>query len=288
MGVRLIVEMLDTAPHDLTPAERLVLVILAEHADDRTRKCWPGIDLISRRSGLTPDAVRRVFQRLRKRGAEVRVPLGDDAGGRSVFSHPGKRTTYRLPTFKSRDDGPPISRDEDPVTPDNGGTVIPEWRDDSPPMPGPASRPSPHEPSKEPSSSSPRQAIVELCQRIEIKDDDEAIRVIEEAKSRSRKPVKAEAAYIQGIPDTHLIEIRDGLRTVAKKAKPPKCDECDPNRMVPAPSPDRPNAVTCCPHCNINNPEVKARWDDENDPWSWAKPPTPDFGGRTPTQNPKR
>lgn len=122
MGVRLIVEVLDHAPPDLTPAERLVLVVLAESANDTTREAWPGMEALTRRSGLTERGVRAALTRLAKRGHEVRVALGKDKNGRPVYSCPGKRTTYRLPRFDYGGN----------VVPPYGGTVVPpsdpEWR----------------------------------------------------------------------------------------------------------------------------------------------------------------
>lgn len=44
MGVRLIVEVLDFAPANLTPRERWALVVMAEGARDTTRVCWPGVE----------------------------------------------------------------------------------------------------------------------------------------------------------------------------------------------------------------------------------------------------
>jgi hypothetical protein len=39
VSIRLINEVLDDAPVDLSPPERLLLVVLAESADDKNRRC---------------------------------------------------------------------------------------------------------------------------------------------------------------------------------------------------------------------------------------------------------
>ncbi len=141
MSIRLIVEVLDHAPADLTPSERLVLVVLAEDANDVTREGWPGMDKISRRTGLQPDSVRRVLQRLAKRGLEIRVPIGKDKRGRLVFAHEGASTRYRIPILTTE------RRDEDPASEEpRGGTVVPKRRDADPSEAGPQSRPSPQSP----------------------------------------------------------------------------------------------------------------------------------------------
>jgi DNA-binding MarR family transcriptional regulator len=152
VSIRLIVEVLDHAPADLTPSERLVLVVVAEGANDETREGWPGMDKISSRTGLQPDSVRRVLQRLAKRGIEIRVPIGKDKRGRLVFAHEGSRTRYRIPVLA------PKRRDEDPTSQNQeagrqshhsdsrGGTVVPQRRDADPSEAGPQSRPFPQSP----------------------------------------------------------------------------------------------------------------------------------------------
>ncbi|GIH23021.1 hypothetical protein Aph01nite_13310 [Acrocarpospora phusangensis] len=192
MGIRLVAEVLDNAPTDLTPAERLLLVALAEDARDETRVCWPGMDKLVRRTGLQPDSIRRVFQRLAKRGLEVRVPIGMDKQGRPQFAREHVQTNYRLPVLVRRDVDPPS--EAGPGSPLSGGTVVPpESRDEnpstlfeagpqSPPEAGPQSRPSPQPPhnieekntSSRPGSTKraqkrdepPRPDVEQLCERL--------------------------------------------------------------------------------------------------------------------------
>lgn len=101
MGIKLIVEVLDHAPPELTPAERLLLVVLAEQCNDTTREWTPADGLVARRTGLSPTGLRGAFQRLAKRELEVRVPVGTIAAGKRadqpVYSYPGRRTRYRIP-----------------------------------------------------------------------------------------------------------------------------------------------------------------------------------------------
>lgn len=118
MGVRMMVEILDHAPPELSPAERLVLIAIAEDArDGGTRTCSPGVDMLCRRTGLSEEGLRKVFQRLAKHGMEIRVALGKGKSGRLVFAKPGVRTTYRIPVFVAdeageRQDEKPEGRDE--------------------------------------------------------------------------------------------------------------------------------------------------------------------------------
>ncbi|MGC1211271.1 MAG: helix-turn-helix domain-containing protein [Micromonospora sp.] len=115
MGIRLVVEVLDHAPPELTAAERLLLVVIAESANDATREGWPGMEVLTRRTGLKERGVRAALVRLAERGHEVRLPLGKDKHGRPVYSCHGKRTTYRIPRFAK--DGT--------VVPPYTGTVVP-------------------------------------------------------------------------------------------------------------------------------------------------------------------
>lgn len=143
MGYRLSNEVLDHAPDDLTPAERLVLSVLAGYVvDEATRECFPGLDKLVKRTGLKPDSLRKVFQRLAARGLDPRVSLGVDKKGRSVYAHENVRTTYRIPRFESRDESPATEAGSaSPHSEMSGGTVVPQRRDDSPSEGGSASRP---------------------------------------------------------------------------------------------------------------------------------------------------
>ncbi|MGH3936443.1 MAG: helix-turn-helix domain-containing protein [Pseudonocardiaceae bacterium] len=102
MGIRLMIEVLDHAPAELTPPERLLLVALAETARDDTRSCWPGMETLTRRTGLSARRVREVLAELAQRGYEVRVPSGVDKRGMPVFASKGHRTVYRVPPFRQR------------------------------------------------------------------------------------------------------------------------------------------------------------------------------------------
>jgi hypothetical protein len=102
MSVGLIVEVLDTAPAELTSAERVLLLVLAEQARDGTRQCYPGMRLLARRSGLSARRVRQVLAQFAERGYELRVATGTDRNGEPTFAHKGRATVYRIPWFGQR------------------------------------------------------------------------------------------------------------------------------------------------------------------------------------------
>ncbi|MFK0045475.1 hypothetical protein ACIQU4_15380 [Streptomyces sp. NPDC090741] len=88
MGIRLIVEVLDYAPADLTWRERYALLVLAENANDSTRQCWPGIEddpEIAHRMRLPGRSSRYdVLSALRKKKALETVSAGR-RGHRAVY-----------------------------------------------------------------------------------------------------------------------------------------------------------------------------------------------------------
>jgi hypothetical protein len=102
MSIQLIVEMLDHAPAELTPSERLLLVVIAEKANEQTRMSWPGMDTLTQRTGLGERRVRQMLADLAARGYEVRVPIGVDRHGMPVFATKGHQSVYRVPAFRQR------------------------------------------------------------------------------------------------------------------------------------------------------------------------------------------
>ena len=119
MSWKLVEEVLDQAPADLSSGARLLLVVLAESARDDTRACWPGMDTITRRTGLSPRGVRAAFAHLAERGLDPRRSLGEDRNGRPVYAHESRRTEYVLPSFAQRGNPDASSTDA------SGGTAVP-------------------------------------------------------------------------------------------------------------------------------------------------------------------
>lgn len=93
---------------DLTTAERAVLMIVAERAHEHTRVMLRHrvddqslIERISRISGLSIEtgALKKTFQRLAKRGLEVRVAKSVGKDGRPIFAYEGQSAGFALPRF---------------------------------------------------------------------------------------------------------------------------------------------------------------------------------------------
>lgn len=88
----------------LTVAERMVLVTIAERANEKTRMMWrhrsDDVSLSERIRevvGVSRQNLTKVFNRLAERGLEVRVQVGTTDAGKPVFAHKGHATDFRLP-----------------------------------------------------------------------------------------------------------------------------------------------------------------------------------------------
>lgn len=170
MGVRLIAEVLDHAPAELTPTERLVLLVVAYSARDDTRQAWPGMDVLTRRTGLTASGVKQALQRMAGKGVDLRVPLATGVAGQPVYAARGRRCVYMVPALdpESYPQGypqrrlPPATKPQRRLStatnPEKGGWHQPERWLAPALMVAPASPPESHG-SQEPSS--PRETTVD-------------------------------------------------------------------------------------------------------------------------------
>lgn len=103
MGYLLYREVRDRAPEDWTPTERLVAWIIADDANDKTRKSWIKLPEIMQRAGIrTESGVRQALQRLAARGFEFRVPIGTGKDGRPVFAAKGHSLDFLVPLMPER------------------------------------------------------------------------------------------------------------------------------------------------------------------------------------------
>lgn len=134
MSHALVTEVLDHAPAELTTLERLILVVIAEAAQDEdrpgvpAREAWPSMETLSKRTGMPPRTVRAAMRRLAERGLDVRVRQGTDKRGAPVYAHYGHATQYRVPRLRGLREGgtgqPPLVGEggtgQPPLTPERG------------------------------------------------------------------------------------------------------------------------------------------------------------------------
>jgi hypothetical protein len=154
MGIGRIVEVMDHAPPELTAAERLVLLVIAENIndDDPERLTWPGFSaaVLARRTGLLgKGSLKDALQRLAKRGREVRVPIAVGKDGRPLYAVPGRQCRYRLPRLEGEAVASPCPEGEGVPSPGEGetspkGRAEPrQGRAQPPPTPHPSDSPPP-------------------------------------------------------------------------------------------------------------------------------------------------
>lgn len=97
VGYKLYREIRDFAPDDLTSGELAVALMIADDANDRTRRSWIPLPLLCQRARLKPSSVRAALAKLAARGYEFRVVHGYGKDGRPVFAAKGHATDYVVP-----------------------------------------------------------------------------------------------------------------------------------------------------------------------------------------------
>jgi hypothetical protein len=112
MGHRLYREILKGAPPDWGRPERLVALVIADDANEETRRSWMPIegcwrrgrwvDGICEKTGMTPVSIRRALHQLGKRGFELRVPISTGRDGRPVYAARGRSTDFYVPSLPPR------------------------------------------------------------------------------------------------------------------------------------------------------------------------------------------
>jgi hypothetical protein len=228
MGVRLMVEVLNHAPPSIGPTERLLLLALAEKADDQTRLVrWARgenpREVLRQRINVSEGAVRKAFGRLADVGLDPRVPIGTDRGGHAMYAHSGRAAEYSLPVLDPTigvplfPPSPAESRDETVTikTRTEGhlsGTTFPpsepERREDSTAL--------------VPLSLSPdaREAARALVRQHGLDEDAaERIAVACEVKHKPRDL----ARYVSRIPLAELRRLDTGARRPTPKVDGPRC-----------------------------------------------------------------
>lgn len=280
MSYTLVAEVLDHAP-EMTAAERLVLVAIAEQARSKSRECAMETAALTRRTGgLDPSNIRKALRRLAVRGLEVRVAVGTDRRGQPVYAHRGHVPRYRLPSFPPRDGCRCLTcRNRDEPTVDNWSQEIWEGGHEDPPSeetPGqiggrldPPSTEGGHTgteggrwsteggrsgtdpvPQRPPSPSVDRDRhhqrplLAYLSARTGATDE-MTKRLIKTIENRFRP--RAIGAYVRAMSDDDLADLLDELQPAPPVASlPPPCGECGPNRLreLPDGTPYR------CPECH--------------------------------------
>lgn len=85
-------------PADVTPAERLVALEIADNAKDETRRAWPTLEQLAHWCGLkNAKSVGQALRGLADKGWEMRVPIAKEEDGTLVFARAGQKLTFLVP-----------------------------------------------------------------------------------------------------------------------------------------------------------------------------------------------
>lgn len=121
------------AAQGLSQSERCILMVIAERAHERSRVMLRHrtdeealIDRIAGACELDKEGgLKRAFQRLAKRGLEVRVAVKFGKDGRPVFAHEGVSMGFRLPEFPASVELPTGGTQSPPSSPVDNSPVTP-------------------------------------------------------------------------------------------------------------------------------------------------------------------
>ncbi|MBA1146393.1 conserved phage C-terminal domain-containing protein [Ectothiorhodospiraceae bacterium WFHF3C12] len=117
----------------VAPTEKLVLLALADHANDETCECWPSLTHLCRKTGLARSTVAKALKALEARSVITRKPRGTTTTVyRLNVSHWSERRTspggelVREPDGGSPRAGPEVVREPDGGSPRAGPGTIKE------------------------------------------------------------------------------------------------------------------------------------------------------------------
>lgn len=104
---------------DISTSEKMVLLVLADHADDEGRNSWPSIATVARKSSVSPRQAQRILTSLKKRGL---VRVEKQAGGNREMRDDRRPNRYwvtldGVTSMTPRDDQRGDTHDVNGVTP---------------------------------------------------------------------------------------------------------------------------------------------------------------------------
>lgn len=110
----------------MTLAERAVLLLIAERANERNREMWSHrgdgcsqFEYLCETTGLKPSGLTEALKRLAARELETRIQIGSTKSGAPVFAHRGKAIRFRLPELPASVELPEWVGEDRPITPDS-------------------------------------------------------------------------------------------------------------------------------------------------------------------------
>jgi DNA-binding MarR family transcriptional regulator len=86
MSIEVIAKVLGLTAGEVTPLERLILLVLATASDEKTGASFANPEIIARRTGLPEETVNRIIQNLVQKRFLVATPLPQEDGG-GILNH---------------------------------------------------------------------------------------------------------------------------------------------------------------------------------------------------------
>jgi hypothetical protein len=97
VGYKLYRQIRDFAPRDWTSGELVVAWVIADDANDETRRSFIPTDELCRRAHMGDRNVRKTLEKLADRGFEFRVSKGKGKDGREVYASRNNEPEYMVP-----------------------------------------------------------------------------------------------------------------------------------------------------------------------------------------------
>jgi hypothetical protein len=97
VGYKLYRQIRDHAPRDWTSGELVVAWVIADDANDETRRSFIPPSELAHRARMSESGVRKTLARLAERGFEFRVSKGKGKDGREVYATRGMPPEYMVP-----------------------------------------------------------------------------------------------------------------------------------------------------------------------------------------------
>lgn len=97
VGYKLYREVARLAPQDWTSGELVVALMIADSANDGTRRAWISNAELCQLARMGERGVRKALAKLAERGFEFRSVKGVDKHGKEIFAMSGKGVEYQVP-----------------------------------------------------------------------------------------------------------------------------------------------------------------------------------------------
>jgi hypothetical protein len=266
MGWKLARNVLDNAPGDLSPAERLVLEVIAFSVRDDTGQGWIDDTKLHRRTGMSSQGVACALRRLSKRGFELRVPTGIDKKGRTTYAHRGRARTYRIPEHWRTDFESPLhdetfaeQRSREGETNSDGWSRSDEtflrersresneWSRESNTMVSPSRDPGVKGVKKASQvDARVREAVELIAERLSVGLDD-GMKIYTDWTTKATSPIRNPVAYANRCLDDEARGFMAGLSTMARD---PSCPDCWGSGQATNAN----DQATPCPRCRPAKP----------------------------------